>query len=131
MKVLLDTHAFIWFVSGNPQLGSAARALIIDPQNDVLISLASLWEISIKVSIGKLKLTEPPQPWIVRALRQNQLNVMPIELSHVFAIASLPHHHRDPFDRMIIVQSLIATPPCAKQRRELRRLWRRSPMVNS
>ncbi|HEV3145946.1 MAG TPA: type II toxin-antitoxin system VapC family toxin [Gemmataceae bacterium] len=106
MTVLLDTHAFLWFVLNDPQLSVLARVTISDPNNVVLISPASYWELAIKISTGKYSLTEPLDVFMHRQLTANQFAVLPIQIEHAAVIASLPFHHNDPFDRMLIAQAI-------------------------
>ena len=88
MRVLLDTHAFIWWVTNDSQLSDAARACIADPDNDVFLSTASAWEIVIKVNIGKLILPEPPESYIPSRLASNQFESLPIQMSHVLQVSA-------------------------------------------
>ena len=110
MRVLLDTHAFIWWVTNNYQLSDAATC-IADLDNDVFLSTASAWEIVIKVNIGKLILPEPPESYIPSRLASNQFESLPIQMSHVLQVSALPNHHRDPFDRILIAQSQVEKMP--------------------
>ena len=106
MRLLLDTHTLLWFLLNDPRLSPTAKALIRDPANDVSVSVASCWEMAIKSGIGKLKLAEPCSMLLARELPANMINLLPIELEHATSVESLPHHHRDPFDRLIIAQSI-------------------------
>lgn len=106
MRLLLDTHAFLWFIAGDPRLSAPARAAIEDPANDKVVSAASAWEMAIKVSLGKLSLTEPFDVLVPRELARNGFRLLPIELSHAATVATLTFHHRDPFDRALIAQAL-------------------------
>jgi PIN domain nuclease of toxin-antitoxin system len=106
MKVLLDTHAFLWFVNDDPQLSLAAKTLM-ESEVDLLLSVASLWEIAVKVSIGKLDLPKSFDSFIPEQLQINEIEVLPIELRHLSMVASLPLYHRDPFDRLLISQSMV------------------------
>ena len=106
MKVLLDTHAFLWFVNDDPQLSLAAKTLM-ESEVDLLLSVASLWEISIKVGIRKLDLPKLFDVFIPEQLELNEIELLPIELKHLTPLTSLPLHHRDPFDRLLISQSLV------------------------
>jgi PIN domain nuclease of toxin-antitoxin system len=110
MKLLLDTHTFLWFIDDDPQLSRAAAALI-EADNDVLLSVASLWEIAIKVSIGKLTLAEPYATFIPAQLARNEIELLPLQLPHLSMVASLPFHHRDPFDRMLVAQATVEGVP--------------------
>lgn len=105
MKLLLDTHAFLWFVGGNTRLSSAARSAIEDLTNVRLLSAASVWEIAIKVSLGKLSLNVPFSDLFPGQLGSNAIELLPVLPEHAAAIIGLPFHHRDPFDRMIVAQT--------------------------
>ena len=105
MKALLDTHTFLWAIAEEGKLSRRAQQ-IYTGSNDLWLSVASLWEILIKVQAGKLPLPEPAGPYLVRKLSQNRIEVLPITLDHVLKTESLPFHHRDPFDRMIIAQGI-------------------------
>jgi PIN domain nuclease of toxin-antitoxin system len=105
MKVLLDTHAFIWWSTNDPQLSQTARDTIADPSNTILFSVVNAWEIIIKQGTGKLTLPEPATTYIPSRIAANQFVTMPVNLSHILQVASLPDLHRDPFDRLLIAQS--------------------------
>lgn len=107
MNILLDTHAFLWFVDDNPRLSEPARVLIESEDSQPFISMASLWEIAIKISLGKLQLKQPYETFIPQQLALNGIGILNLSLEHTAAIASLPFHHRDPFDRLIVVQAKI------------------------
>ncbi|MCW5851760.1 MAG: type II toxin-antitoxin system VapC family toxin [Anaerolineae bacterium] len=107
MKFLLDTHSFIWFVEGNPALSENARQLIEEPTNEAFLSLASVWEMAIKVSLGKLHLSQPFDLFIPNQVLLNDITLLDITVSHTLLVATLPFHHRDPFDRLLIAQSLV------------------------
>jgi PIN domain nuclease of toxin-antitoxin system len=106
VKLLLDTHSFIWFLFGDASLSKKAKSAIEDVKTDCFLSVASLWEISIKQSIGKLNLKKTDAE-IEQALIDNQISILPIKIEHTVAIKALPFHHRDPFDRMLIAQALV------------------------
>lgn len=106
MKLILDTHSFLYFIDGNPRLSVRARALIEDINNDKFISKASLWEMAIKVSIGKLTLADRFDNLIPQQIALNGFDLLNIEMQHVSVVADLPFHHRDPFDRLLIAQSM-------------------------
>lgn len=103
MKLLIDTQAFLWWMSGSSRLSSGAEEAISDAANDVLFSIASAWEISIKRALGKLKAPED----LAGAIEAESFDLLGIELSHIAALDHLEQHHRDPFDRMLIAQSLV------------------------
>ncbi len=111
MKLLLDTHTFLWFIAGNPNLSSNARSLIEDVTNDKFVSPASLWEIAIKFSLGRLPLSAPFDVLIPEQMSINGFELLPMEIEHIAAVATLPHHHRDPFDRLLAAQSLVEQMP--------------------
>ncbi|MGK5091008.1 type II toxin-antitoxin system VapC family toxin [Deltaproteobacteria bacterium TL4] len=110
MKVLLDTHAFLWFVNDDSRLSISAKN-VMESDNELCLSMASLWEMGIKVSLGKLKLGDPFEAFIEEQLSHNKIQLLSIEKSHVIQLAQLPFHHRDPFDRMIIAQSIVTSLP--------------------
>jgi PIN domain nuclease of toxin-antitoxin system len=107
VTLLLDTHAFRWFVWDDPNLSSSAKALIEDPANHKLVSVASCWEIAIKVGMKKLTLGEPSTTFLPRELAKNGFHVLAIELTHATFVETLPPHHKDPFDRLLVAQVII------------------------
>lgn len=111
MRVLLDTHSFLWFIGGSVSLSPSARALIEDAENQPLLSMASLWEMAIKLSIGKLSLGQPFETLIPEQMKLNGIELLQIEMPHIVAVASLPFHHRDPFDRLLIAQAIVEQMP--------------------
>ena len=106
MRLLLDTHAFLWWVEGASSLGRRARSAITNPDNEVLVSIASCWELAIKLSLDKLRLTQRLDRFIPEQLSANGFVLLPLELRHTLGVASLPFHHRDPFDRLLAAQAL-------------------------
>ncbi|HEX9991233.1 MAG TPA: type II toxin-antitoxin system VapC family toxin [Chloroflexia bacterium] len=111
MRLLLDTHAFLWFVGKKTNLDSKSLEHINDPNNDIFLSIASVWEIAIKVRLGKLQVPQPFEPFITNQLRRNRINSLDITIAHTALIASMPLHHRDPFDRLLIAQAIIEQMP--------------------
>ncbi len=111
MRLLLDTHAFLWFVLDDPQLSAPAQGLINDPANDVFISPATYWEIAIKVGLGKLDLHAPYDDFMHRGIRGNDFEILPIEPKHTSVLTTLPRHHKDPFDRLLVAQALTEAVP--------------------
>jgi PIN domain nuclease of toxin-antitoxin system len=111
MRLLLDAHTFLWFVWDDVQLGTNARTVIVDPSNQKLISAATYWEIAIKVSIGKLDLGEPYRGFMHREINRNNFDMLPVSVEHAAVVSSLPFHHRDPFDRLLIAQALVEQMP--------------------
>jgi PIN domain nuclease of toxin-antitoxin system len=104
MKILIDTHVFLWGLFDETKLSSRIARLL--PTSEVWISVASLWEIIAKVQIGKLTLPGPVSAYLTAQLKTNGVSVLPITLDHVKRLEQLPVHHRDPFDRILIAQSL-------------------------
>lgn len=109
---MLDTHAFLWWASERgARLSDRARDLLGDGSNDVSLSLASVWEIAIKVGAGRLGLPDPVERYVPERLRDHGFDLLPIELLHTFRAGALPQIHRDPFDRMLIAQAQIEGVP--------------------
>src|SRR5262249_5989643 len=102
MRLLLDTQAFLSFILDDPQLSAAARSLIEDPANDVDISPASYWEIAIKIKTGKYTLPEPYETFMERQITTNDFHILHILPKHTSVLTTLPFHHKDPFDRLLI-----------------------------
>lgn len=111
MAALLDTSTFLWIVSDSSRLSSKAENFIADFDNELILSAVSLWEIAIKTSIGKLELFKPFNRLIPEQLEENAIQVLPLELDHFSSIIDLEFHHRDPFDRLIIAQSITENIP--------------------
>ena len=107
MRVLLDTHAVIWWVDHDELLSASAHEAIADSRNELLISAASVWEIAIKVGIGKLKLSLPYRAWMNQAITDLRASMLPISVDACDVQSSLPLHHGDPFDRVIVAQSFV------------------------
>ncbi len=106
MKLLLDTHALLWFFSGNDKISETAKLLIENPQNLKFISIATLWEMAIKQSQGKLDLEVTAAQYVKEKLAADDFSLLPVKIAHLELISSLPFHHRDPFDRLLISQSI-------------------------
>ncbi|MEM8719000.1 MAG: type II toxin-antitoxin system VapC family toxin [Cyanobacteria bacterium P01_G01_bin.39] len=106
MKLLLDTHTFLWFVNDNPRLSNHLKDLIEDTNNVKYLSVASLWEMSIKFNLGKLTLDPNYEEFVEREVTTSTIQLLNIELEHLRINSTLPFHHRDPFDRLIIAQSV-------------------------
>ena len=105
MRLLLDTHVFIWWDSDPGRLSKNSLSFLQDASNTLLLSLVSVWEIQIKSSLGKLFLSQPLRDLIEYHRQNNGIQVLPIELAHIYALDALPPHHRDPFDRLLIAQT--------------------------
>ena len=107
MKLLLDTHTFLWWITDDPQLSTKARELIGDGHNILYWSAASSWEVSIKYALGRMPLPEAPEQFLPAEIEKNRLESLPIIDAHAFQAGQLPHHHRDPFDRMLVAQAQV------------------------
>ena len=107
MKVLLDTHAFLWSITGDDRLSKIAGETFLDPDNYLFFSAASFWEICIKLSLGKLSLKRGWFETIQEEMRLNAIQWLPVEMAHCLELTKLPFHHRDPFDRMLIAQAMV------------------------
>lgn len=107
MRLLLDTHTFLWWIDNDPHLSTKARALISDSNNELYFSAASGWEIAIKARIGKLAMPDNLEQFIIEQLVLNQFTVLPIQLTHALHVYTLPLLHRDPFDRILVAQSQV------------------------
>jgi PIN domain nuclease of toxin-antitoxin system len=107
MKLLLDTHAFLWADAEPDKLAARAKAACEDPANELVLSTASVWEIQIKVMLGKLSLRKPLRGLLQDWVRHNGLVILPVQLEHVMRLDTLPSLHRDPFDRLLVAQALV------------------------
>jgi len=107
LRLLLDTHTLLWFALTDPQLSGTATSLIIDPDNEKLVSPASYWEIAIKISIKKYALSKSYEIFMDEAIDKNGFGYLHIEPKHTAALTTLPFHHKDPFDRLLIAQAII------------------------
>jgi PIN domain nuclease of toxin-antitoxin system len=105
MRALLDTQAFLWFVLDDPKLSQVAERSISDSTNEIFISPASFWEVAIKISLGKYSLAVPYDVFWKQAIEGNAFVILPIELRHTKLLATMPFHHKDPFDRLIVAQA--------------------------
>jgi PIN domain nuclease of toxin-antitoxin system len=106
LKVLLDTHAFLWLMVDDPRLSSAAKSAFSDVNNEIYLSMASAWEMAIKSSIQKLQLPLPVKDYVLTRTQAHNINLLNITLEHIDVVETLPLHHRDPFDRLIIAQGI-------------------------
>ena len=111
MNLLLDTHTLLWFLRDDASLSAPAKSLILDPLNHKFVSMASCWEIAIKSTRKKLGLTEPSGVLLSRELTRNGFDLLSIELRHATHVELLPEHHKDPFDRLLVAQSLLESIP--------------------
>ena len=127
MRVLLDTHTFLWWVADDARLSAKARGAVAEA-TEVFLSVASCWEMAIKVSLQKLRLSLPLDRFVSEHLGVNQFALLPIELDQVARLTALPFHHRDPFDRLLAAQALhegltiVSADPVFRKYR-VKRLW--------
>ena len=105
MKLLLDTHAFLWWIRDDESLGGKARKAIANEHNQCFLSIASCWEMAIKKSLGKLEVPEPVEGFVAEQLAANHFTLLAIDLRHVSRVSRLVFHHRDPFDRLLVAQA--------------------------
>lgn len=106
MKFLLDTHIFLWYITGNAQLPMRWREMLMNPANEVYLSVVSIWEACVKYKLGKLPLPQPPEVYLSEARQRHLVATLPLFESAVKLIGRLPEFHRDPFDRMLICQAM-------------------------
>ena len=132
MRFLLDTHSFLWFIGGDEQLPQVARQLIAEIDNKIFLSIASLWEIALKVSLGKLILGKPFDELIPEQLISNEITILPIDITALSLVSNLHFYHRDPFDRIIIAQAMVEEMPIIGRDSEFAKypielIWRTHP----
>jgi PIN domain nuclease of toxin-antitoxin system len=106
VRFLLDTHAFLWAVLDDPNLSDKSRGLMLNADNELLVSPASYWEIAIKISVGKYTLNDDFETFMERQTVYSEFSLLPISVKHVAVVATLPFHHRDPFDRLLVAQAI-------------------------
>jgi PIN domain nuclease of toxin-antitoxin system len=107
VRLLIDTQCWLWWFSDAERLNPRAHRLVTDGENVVCFSAASSWEIAIKASLGKLKLPQPPAQYVTERLAAHAMTGLSIEHAHALRVASLPDHHKDPFDRLIVAQAQV------------------------
>lgn len=111
MRILLDTHAFLWGIGDPAQLSTDAKRIISDRNNQIFLSVASGWEIAIKASIGKLSVPANLESFMLEQIRRVGIEILSIQMSHALRVYKLPNHHQDPFDRMLVAQSQLENLP--------------------
>ena len=111
MEYLLDTHALLWIVTDDNQLSNRVKKIFLDEQNELYISFASLWEIAIKVSLNRLELGQPLTDFYYKHIIGNKIRLLDIKVEHLVELENLKYHHKDPFDRLIICQSIVEKIP--------------------
>ena len=127
MNIILDTHSFIWFINGDNNLSAKARKEIENPANINFISIASIWEMAIKVSLDRLEIMRPFED-IKNQIDNNGFEILPILFEHTLKLTNLTFHHRDPFDRLIIAQSVVEKMPIISKDKlfdkyKVKRIW--------
>lgn len=128
MRLLLDTHTFLWWVEDAPALSKKARQAVANPDNECLLSLVSCWEMAIKLRLGKLKLANRIERFIPEQLSVNGFRQLEIDFRHVARVATMPFHHRDPFDRLLVAQAkeeklAIVSANAVFQKYGVKRIW--------
>lgn len=128
MRVLIDTHVFLWWVEGDRALSAKAREALSDPENECLLSLASIWELAIKAGLGKLRLALPVRRYVTEHVAANGFRLLEIGLTHIGRLEALALHHRDPFDRLLAAQSLeeklpLVTADRVFRKYNVKRIW--------
>ena len=111
MKLLLDTHTFLWWITDNPRMSPKARDVVEDAGNEIFFSAASGWEIAIKARLGRLHLPENPSSYLTKQLTMNAIQSLAITMSHSLYVFNLPDIHKDPFDRIIVAQAILENMP--------------------
>jgi PIN domain nuclease of toxin-antitoxin system len=109
VNYLLDTHAFIWWITGNDQFPKALQKKLGLAAGTIYISVVSLWEMALKIKLGKLQMPEPFDQYVLHQIQINRMEVLPVHAPHIFETLRLPPHHRDPFDRLLVAQARVET----------------------
>jgi len=128
LKCLIDTHTLLWIITNDPKLSNKAKDLYLNSKNTIYFSLASLWEMAIKVSLKKLFIDENLKEFVQNHIKGNDINILNIELPHIFLLEKLPYHHRDPFDRLLVCQSSYENMPILSSDKvfdfyDIKRIW--------
>jgi PIN domain nuclease of toxin-antitoxin system len=121
MRLLLDTHVFLWWNEADPRLSRRVRQLLADPENSLYLSVASAWEMTLKVQSGKLGLPAATAVYIPARLNHYGMEALPVTLEHVLAASTLPAYHRDPFDRMLVAQGQVERLPIVTHDAQVRK----------
>ena len=120
MRILLDTQCWLWWIASPERLSAKAEELLRDGANEIFFSSASAWEITIKYAIGKLALPEAPQEFVPKRLARDRIHDLAVTTPHALQVAALPPHHRDPFDRLLVAQSVLEGIPLMSANPRLR-----------
>ena len=128
MRILLDTCAFLWLITDDPQASELAKEIFLKEDNELLLSAVTGFEIAVKYSLGKLRLAEPPKEFITNRINANALTELPVSMTHALILQNLPLHHKDPFDRLLVAQAMVNQIPLLSADQQLsaydiHRLW--------
>ena len=128
MKFIIDTHVLLWIANDDFRLSKNVKDIYLKPENEIIISIASIWEMAIKISIKKFKLQNSLAEFVEKHIIDNNIRILKIELEHLFLLENLPLHHRDPFDRLIVAQAKIEKAPIIStdvsfDRYAVKRIW--------
>ena len=128
MRILLDTCAFLWLVTDDPQASELAKEIFLKEDNELLLSSVTGFEIAVKYSLGKLRLAESPKEFITNRINANALTELPVSMTHALILQNLPLHHKDPFDRLLVAQAMVNQIPLLSADQQLsaydiHRLW--------
>jgi len=121
VRVLLDTQVWLWMLAAPERLSRRSRALVVSAENELLLSAASAWEIALKHGLGRLELPESPETYIPRLMARTGVTPLPVHHRHALHVATLPLHHRDPFDRLLVAQAQLESLPILTADRAFRR----------
>ncbi len=121
MRILFDTHVFLWAIASDSRLSLKASATFADTETEALLSVATIWEILVKTQRGKLPFPNPAGPYLRDQIQRTSMSILPVALEHVLRIEKLPMHHRDPFDRILIAQAIAESVPIVTADRQFAR----------
>jgi PIN domain nuclease of toxin-antitoxin system len=121
VRILFDTHVFLWAISSDSRLSLKASATFADTETEALLSVATIWEILVKTQRGKLPFPNPAGPYLRDQIQRTSMSILPVALEHVLRIEKLPMHHRDPFDRILIAQAIAESVPIVTADRQFAR----------
>ena len=128
MRLIFDTHTLLWIVTNDSKLSKKAKSLFLNSKNEILFSFVSIWEMAIKINLGRLSIDQSLKEFIKHHIKGNDIKLLSIELNHILLLENLPHHHRDPFDRLLICQAIAENLPIISSDKDLdlytiKRIW--------
>lgn len=128
MRLIFDTHTLLWIVTNDSKLSKKAKSLFLNSKNEILFSFAGIWEMAIKINLGRLSIDQSLKEFIKHHIKGNDIKLLSIELNHILLLENLPHHHRDPFDRLLICQAIAENIPIISSDKDLdlytiKRIW--------